>query len=650
MQWIQKPSNGDLADSLAACLRSDPAFRSTASARTASVLAPLLVRRGITDPESAQKFLKPSLADLHFPEQMTGLRTAVDRLDAAIERKEPMLIYGDYDVDGTMAVIILKIAIELCGGTADFHVPHRIREGYDMRDDVIERAAAAGIRLIISVDMGIRAFGPAETAQRLGVDLIVTDHHLPGQDGVPKALAVINPNQRGCDYPYKQLCGAGVAFKLAQGLMQRRLEAQDQNRLLLSFMKVVAIATIADAVPLSGENRVFASLGLDALRRAVNPGLKALLETAHISANRPPTSGEVGFRIAPRINAAGRMDIARDVIELFSVKDAARARELAAKLDQLNSDRQEEERRILRSVEERFAAESALCDAYCIVVDGDGWHRGVIGITATRIVERYNRPTVVISREGEEAFGSGRSIRAFHLLEAIESCGPLFTRYGGHSHACGFAMPAANVPELRARLDQFARTKLKLSDFDPVLEFDGELDLTDVTPELFHALQLLEPFGMGNPEPIFTARGVQLVAPPKILKEKHVKLKLRAGEQRWSSADAEEITAAAILATPRCHPDGAAIRRSERAAAVAESQGISLSNDFRSKIAFHALGWHMAERLQQSSLLAGDSIDVAFCIGHNDHPEYEGLELTLKDLRVRATTDDSARPVPPSAP
>jgi single-stranded-DNA-specific exonuclease len=634
MQWIPKPSNRDLVESLTASLRSDSTFRSTASAGTAAILAPLLVRRGITDLGSAQRFLKPSLSDLHSPEQMTGLRAAVDRLDAAIERKEPMLIYGDYDVDGTMAVIILKTAIELCGGTADFHVPHRIREGYDMRDDVIERAAAAGIRLIISVDMGIRAFGPAETAQRLGVDLIVTDHHLPGQDGVPKALAVVNPNQRGCDYPYKQLCGAGVAFKLAQGLMQRRLDSKDQNRLLLSFMKVVAIATIADAVPLTGENRIFASLGLDALRKAVNPGLKALLETARISANRPPTSGEVGFRIAPRINAAGRMDIARDVIELFSVKDPARARELAAKLDQLNTDRQEEERRILRSVEERFTSESGLCDAYCIVVDGDGWHRGVIGITATRIVERYNRPVVVISREGEEAFGSGRSIRAFHLLEAIESCGTLFTRYGGHSHACGFAMPAANVPELRARLDQFARTKLKLTDFDPVLEFDGEVDLTDVTPELFHALQLLEPFGMANSEPVFAARGVQLIASPKILKDKHVKLKLRAGEQRQSSADPKEFTAAAIVATPRCHPDGAAICRSDYAAALAERN--DPKTDFRSKIAFDALGWNMADRLQQSPLLAGDSIDVAFCIGHNDHPEYGGLELTLKDFKTPA--------------
>src|SRR5947209_1749641 len=580
---------------------------------------------------------------------MTGLPAAVDRINAALERKEPILIYGDYDVDGTMAVIILKTAIELCGGSAEFHVPHRIREGYDMREDVIERAAASGIRLIVSVDMGIRAFAPAETAQRLGVDLIVTDHHLPGLDGVPKAYAVVNPNQKDCSYPFKQLCGAGVAFKLAQGLMQRRLDAGVQNKLLMSFMKIVAIATIADAVPLTGENRVFASLGLDALRKAVNPGLKALLEVAQISANRPPTSGEVGFRIAPRINAAGRMDVARDVIELFSVKDAARARELAAKLDQLNTERQDEEKRILKSVDERFASDPTLSDSYCIVVDGDGWHRGVIGITATRIVERYNRPTLVISREGDQAYGSGRSIRAFHLLEAVESCGPLFSRYGGHSHACGFAMPAANVPELRTRLDQFARTKLTLADFEPVLDVDGELPLSDVTPELFQALALLEPYGMGNPEPVFSTRGVQLVAPPRILKDKHAKLKLRAGEIAVAS-DEEELSAAAMMATPRCHPDGAAIRRSERegVAASVATENRELRSDFRSRITFDLLGWHMAERVLKHQLLAGDSIDIAFTMCNNDHPEYGGLELTLRDFKTSPTKGGNGHPAAPS--
>jgi single-stranded-DNA-specific exonuclease len=650
MQWIPRTADQAVVDSLTSDLRSDAAFVGTPTARSASILAPLLVRRGIQDAESAQRFLSPSLSHLHAPELMTGLSVAVDRIEAAIERKEPILIYGDYDVDGTMAVIILKTAIELCGGACDFHVPHRLREGYDMRGDVIERAAAAGIRLIISVDMGIRAFAPAETAHNLGVDLIVTDHHLPGADGVPRALAVVNPNQKGCDYPCKHICGAGVAFKVAQGLMQRRLDFKDQTKLLLSFMKVVAIATIADAVPLTNENRVFASLGLDALRRAVNPGLKALLEAAQISANRSPTSGEVGFRIAPRINAAGRMDVARDVIDLFTVKDQVRAREIAAKLDKLNTDRQEEEKRILRAVEERFASDPALSESYCIVMDGDGWHRGVIGITATRIVERYNRPTLVISRDGDEAHGSGRSIRAFHLLEAVESCGGLFSRYGGHSHACGFAMPAANIPELRTRLDQFARTKLTLADFEPVLDVDGELPLSDVTPELFHALALLEPYGMGNPEPVFATCGVQVVAPPRIIKDKHVKLKLRAAQNAVASDDEEELSPAAIMATPRCHPDSAPIRRSERhsAAALLTTENRELRTDFRSRITFDALGWHMAERAQKDQLLAGDSIDIAFTIGNNDHPEYGGLELTLRDFKTPPTKGGSGHPVVPS--
>jgi single-stranded-DNA-specific exonuclease len=618
-------------------------------------LARLLIRRGITEPDTAARFLFPSLDHLHAPEQMTGLRAAVDRLDAAIERKEPILIYGDYDVDGTMAVIILKTAIELCGGAADFHVPHRIREGYDLRDDVIERAAAAGIRLIISVDMGIRAFAPAETAQRLGVDLIVTDHHLPGPDGVPKALAVVNPNQAGCEYPYKQLCGAGVAFKVAQGLMQRRLDErlakEDQTRILRSFMKVVAIATIADSVPLTGENRVFARLGLDALRRAVNPGLKALLEVAQISTKRPPTSTEVAFRIAPRINAAGRMDVARDVIELFSAKDPVRARELAAKLDRLNADRQEEERRILRAVEERINGDPALCEAYCIVVDGEGWHRGVIGIAATRVVQRYHRPAIVIAREGEEAFGSGRSIRPFHLLDAVEASHNLFTRYGGHSHACGFALPSANVPQLRAELDAFARTRLTLADFDPVLDLEAELHLDEITPALFQVLQLLEPHGAGNHEPAFSARGVRLIAPPKILKDKHLKLKLKAGDDTGGhqfspdepaneASGKEELSAAAILSTPRCHPDGAAIRRSEKAEVV----GNQLRTENRElRTVFDALGWHMAERLQQAPLLAGDAIDIAFTIGHNDHPDFGGLELSLRDFRSETVTAEDTK-------
>ncbi len=368
MRWIAKPADSLKTRVLTAAL-ADCGLKIAPAALP--VLADMLVRRGIDEPEAARRFLVPELAHLHDPLQMSGMKSALDRLEAAVERKEKVLIYGDYDVDGTTAIVILKTAIELCGGAADFHVPHRIREGYGMRDEVIERAAEDGVRLIISVDTGIRAFAAADTARRTGVDLVVTDHHLPGNDGIPQALAVVNPNQGGCDYPCKYLCGAGVAFKLAQGLMQRRLDPKDQSRLLMSFIKVVAIATIADAVPLLGENRVFASLGLAGLRSPVNVGLKALLEVAKLGDGRALTATEVAFRIAPRLNAAGRMDAARDVVELFSVKDIARARQIAGRLDQLNAERQDEERRILESIDRRLEEEPALRDNYCMVIEGE---------------------------------------------------------------------------------------------------------------------------------------------------------------------------------------------------------------------------------------------------------------------------------------
>ncbi len=593
MRWNLKPTQPEKVQALADGIASVPFLSSNTLLR--NTLAKLLVQRGIDSPESALPFLSPSLSHLHSPYLMTGMKAAVDRLDAAIERKEGILVYGDYDVDGTTAVVILKTAIELCGGAADFHVPHRIREGYDLRGDVIERAAAAGIKLVISVDAGTRAFAAAESARLAGVDLIITDHHLPGQDGLPHAFAVVNPNQPGCEYPCKSLCGAGIAFKLAQALMEKRLAHRDQGPLLTSFMKIAAIATIADSVPLVGENRVIASLGLNALRSAVNPGLRALLEVAQLG-GKPLRSGEVGFRIAPRINAAGRMDIAKDVIELFSVKEVARAREIAQRLDKLNSERQEEERRIVDAIERRIAEDSTLRDSYCMVIDGDGWHRGVIGITATRVVDRHGRPALVVSRDGDEAHGSGRSIPAFHLLNALESCAPLFTRFGGHAYAVGFSLPSARVEELRAQLDAYARERLTLADFEPTLNIDAELPLDAITPEMFEALKKMEPFGAGNPEPVFSANA-RLTTPVKIMKEKHVRMNLAPG--------------AALAAGD--HGDG-----------------------WRRSVSHKAVGWRLAERMAKENLLPGDQMEIAFTLDRNEHPDFGGIELSLKDFKSAA--------------
>ena len=588
MRWLPKPFDASKIAALAADLRDLPEFRKNETAT--KTLAQLLLARGINTAEAAARFLNPSLDHLHSPYEMLGMTAAVERLEAAIQRKEDILIYGDYDADGTTAIVILKTAIELLGGTADFHVPHRIRDGYGMKDDVIETAAAAGVHLIISVDTGIRAFDAAETARRLGVDLIVTDHHLPGPEGVPHALAVLNPNQAGCPYPTKDLCGAGVAFKLTHAL----LEKAGRARLLPSFLKIVAIGTVADSVPLVGENRVFAKLGLAGLRNPVNVGLKALFEVSKLDGKRPLTATDLGFRIAPRINAAGRMDIAGTVVELFATKDLARAQEIAGRLDALNSERQDAERKILGLIEQRFQETPALLDTYCIVVDGDGWHRGVIGITATRIVERHNRPTLVISHEDGVAHGSGRSIHAFHLLNAVESCAELFSRFGGHAHACGFAMPSHLVPELRQRLDTFARNCLTEADFVPTLEFETELPLNEVTPEFFQILQRLEPFGVGNSEPVFVAHATKLSYPPRIIKEKHISLKL-------------------------------------------------VQNGHRP---LKAMGWRLAEQAEQAQLLTGDILDIAFTLTHNDHPDFGGLELVLCDFRKSKIEDAIPATIP----
>jgi len=550
-----------------------------------AIVGRLLVQRGISDAETARIFLNPSLDQLHSPYLMLGMQKAVERLAVAISNKEDILIYGDYDVDGTVAVVILKTAIELCGGRVDFHVPHRIREGYGMKDDVIEAAAAAGVRLIISVDTGIRAFAAAETARRLAIDLIVTDHHLPENDSrIPDALAVLNPNQPDCEYPYKSLCGAGVAFKVAQALLAKRRGEAECTRLLPSFIKMVAIATIADAVPLTGENRVFTKLGLEGLRRLVNPGLRALFEVAKVGDKPGGVSAtDIGFRVAPRLNAAGRMDVARDVIELFTTKDKTRAEELAAKLHKLNAERQAEESRILAAMQIRVDTDAELQNAFCLVVDGDGWHRGVIGICATRLVDRYGKPTLVIARDGEEAHGSGRSIAGFHLLDALDhqDCKPLFTRYGGHSHAVGFTIASERIPVLRTAMDAYARTKLTRTDLEPALEVDGELTLHELTPQLYRSLQQLEPFGQANREPIFIIRGARMVGPARLLKEKHMKLRVAAGQNGR---------------------------------------------------VFDVLAWRMADHLQLLNLIAGDSLDLAFRLEENQHPEFGGLQLILCDL------------------
>jgi len=497
-----------------------------------SVTARVLWARGLKETAAARLFLNPSIADLHDPLRMLGMPEAVRRIQQAIAAGQKILIYGDYDVDGTTSVVVLKKAIELAGGTAMFHVPDRFKEGYGMRAEQVERAAAEGISLIISVDTGIRAGEVVRRAAALGIDVIVTDHHLPEAE-LPPALAVLNPNQPGCQYPEKNLCGVGVTFKLAQGLL-RTLDwpADKLARILKSFLKLVAIGTVADVVPLTGENRIIVRHGLEGLHVVKNTGLRALLKVAGISEGVAPSAGQVSFQVAPRINAAGRMATATDVIELLLTTDDARAQALAEQLDALNTDRQRTEAEIVRLILEECVRVPVTGDHAALVFDGQGWHRGVLGIVASRLVERFHRPAFVLGTTAEDglAQGSGRSIAAFHLLEALEAMPELFTKFGGHFHAAGLTMPSNRVDEFRNRLNTYAATRLSSDDFIPSLLIDTEVELQEIAPQAMEALSL-HPFGIGNPRPLFVMRDVEIVGQPVWMKEKHVRFHIRQGER-----------------------------------------------------------------------------------------------------------------------
>ena len=359
--------------------------------------AAVLVNRGLAEPRLAREFLSPELNALHDPFLLQDMDLAVDRLLAAIRQREKILLYGDYDVDGTTSIVVLKKAIEILGGVVDFHIPHRLKEGYGMRSEVIERAAESGIHLIVSVDTGIRAKTVVAYALELGIDVIVTDHHLPEAE-LPAALAVLNPNRPDCKYPNKHLCGAGVAFKLVQALLLRSGMPEIRRTALLdSFLKPVAIATVADIVPLVGENRVLVRRGLAGLRQVRNIGLRALLSVAGFEDGECPTAHQVGFRIAPRINAAGRMATARDVVEIFLTEDVARARQLAEQLDSLNRERQQTESNIVEAILKQCEEDEFDYAAHALVFAGSGWHLGVLGIVASRLVERFSRPVFVLS-------------------------------------------------------------------------------------------------------------------------------------------------------------------------------------------------------------------------------------------------------------
>jgi single-stranded-DNA-specific exonuclease len=483
------------------------------------LLARLLVVRGVRDAGQAQLFLRGGLEHFHDPMRMLGMREAVERIRRALEAGEKIRIYGDYDADGVSSTTLMILLMRRLKADFDYYIPHRIHEGYGLNRGALELAAAQGVSLIVTVDTGISAREEIEYAKRLGIDVVVTDHHEPPPQ-LPEAVAIINPKQPGCPYPFKQLAGVGVALKLAQALTGELPEP---------FLEIAAIGTVADLMPLADENRLIVKFGLERMRRTSNVGLKALFKVAGVDL-RALTAGHIAFSLAPRINASGRLEAADDAVRLLISAEEEEAERLARNLDELNRERQrivdEMTRQAAEMIEEK-RRRSGL--PRVIVLAREHWNPGVIGIVASKLLERYYRPTVILGIDPESglAKGSARSIPGFDLYRALTECRELFTHYGGHQAAAGMSLSADNIARLDAELNRLAALWLTEADFIPVLRADLECRLPEVTVTLLEQIEQLAPFGAGNPSPRFVFTGLSVRDKKSMGKEnQHLKLTL----------------------------------------------------------------------------------------------------------------------------
>lgn len=543
-------------------------------------VAALLIQRGITTEEAAHAAFHPSFDKLHAPALMDGMTAAVARILRAVDARERILVYGDYDVDGTTGTVVLRRALSLLGAQTGFHIPNRFTEGYGINRQALEKARDEGYTLIISVDCGIRAHEPLAWAHDNNLDCIVTDHHLPDdKQPLPPAVAVLNPNKPGCPYPDKHLAGVGVAFKLAQAL----LENCGRGELVPGFLKMVALGTVADMAPLVGENRTIVQLGLRDLPKATNHGLRALMEVAGCdSAGRAVDAGDIGFRLGPRINAAGRMDAARAVVELFEAETMIDARRFAAQLDEHNRNRQTAQRDIVQLALAELETLNADGEhAHVAIVTGDGWHRGVIGLAASKVAERACRPCIVISFDGDTGHGSARSAGDYHLLDGLTACGDLFERFGGHAQAAGLVVNRKQIPELRRRLSAHAASMLGSAPPQPILKVDLEVEAGALSLDLARELSVLEPFGAAWSKPVFATTNLRVSREPRVMKDRHLKLYL------------------------------------------ADDNGKT----------HEAVWWNALEKDATATPAIGERIELAYCLEQNFWQGSERLQLVVQDLR-----------------
>jgi single-stranded-DNA-specific exonuclease len=501
-------------------------------------LCRLLVRRGVAEPGAVKEFLRPHSGQIH-PPRMAGIGDAVARLRRAVERGETILVHGDYDVDGVCATAVYVRALRMMGARAEPFVPNRLADGYDLSDAGIRAASAAGARLILTGDCGIVAHEAVERASRLGIDVIVTDHHTPGPT-LPPAVAVVNPNRADCPYPNKSLAGAGVAYKVCCALAE---ELGFPVERLACLVDLVAVATVADMVPLTGENRALVRWGLKILPSTPNPGLRALLRSTGLTGKPEVGAGQIGYVLAPRINAVGRLGEALLGVRLLLTDDEAEADGITAMMETENRARQDLDTRILREAMAVLEREYEPSRDWGVVLAGDGWHPGVIGIVASRVVERIHRPTVMIALDGDgEGKGSARSIPGFHLYDAMRGCADHLVRFGGHRAAAGCSIRPERVEGFRAAFNARAHAAMTEADLVPEVRIDLEIGLHEADAQLLQMLRHLAPCGQGNPTPLFAARGVEIAGYPRIVGRNHLKMTLAANGARleavgWGMGD-----------------------------------------------------------------------------------------------------------------
>ena len=479
--------------------------------KLSALLARIIALRDLSQIDTARCYLSSSLrADLPSPFLMADMGVAVDRIVRAIQRAESISIWGDYDVDGTTGAAVLVSFLREIGVQAIFYIPHRIEEGYGLNMAGLHRLKERGVRLVVTVDSGISNFNEVAAAGEIGVDIVIVDHHQPPEQ-LPPAVAVVNPHRNDCSFPDKGLCAAGLAFYLVIALRARLRDAgwfgASGDPDLRRHLDIVALGTIADMVPLKGVNRTLVKRGLTALGASKRPGVMALKQIAGFAPG-DVTAGQVGFQLGPRINAAGRMDAAIKVVELLTTESAEVALRIAQELEEHNRERRSMEAEVLQLALEQ--ADKVQVRRYSLVLAGEGWHPGVLGIVASRIVERFHRPTVVLGLDSGQAKGSARSIRGFHMVEGFRRCGHLLEKFGGHEYAGGLTIKEENLPRFVEAFDEVARAILSAEALVPFLEIDAQLNFSEIGSSLMREIEVLKPFGVGNPEPLFLSQGIEV--------------------------------------------------------------------------------------------------------------------------------------------